>query len=97
MFLKCVHCDNRYQINRGICPSCGKTGGFSQDPSLKTIKGRNYHLEEILTHEDSGNTYQIKELQLNGLVVKGKRVPPLFIDKTIYISNDNINEYSKGE
>lgn len=80
-----------------MCPSCGKTGGFVQEPSIKTIEGKSYHLEEILTHADSGNSYQIKEFQLNGMVVKGKRVPPLFIDKAIYLSHTNLNEYSKGE
>ena len=43
--------------------------GFLQDPKSLEYKGKLYHLEDILTHIESKNKFQIKEIQAKGLVV----------------------------
>lgn len=97
MKIKCMHCETIYEQQRGACPSCGKQGGYAQQPSCKQVGDLNLHLEEILQHKESKNQYQIKELQGNGMIATLHYSPAISEmarkGVKVYISNTAINEY----
>lgn len=94
MNIKCMHCEQVYNIQNGACPACGKRGGYTQEPKTKQIGTTNVHLEDVLVHSPSGNEYQVKEIQGNGLIAKCiKCILPQIMDKPVYISNTTIEEY----
>ena len=95
MKIKCLNCETIYDVDKGTCPSCGRQGGYMQEPKIKNIDGLDVHLEEVLIHTASNNKYQIKEIQAQGLIaiLVFSPVNLPIIGKRIYISNTTIEEY----
>lgn len=93
--IKCMHCEEIYEVQRGSCPKCGGRGGYMQLPKTKQLGELNVHLEEILIHVESGNEYQVKEIQANGLICKVVKCPLPVPDKPVYLSNTTIVEYKR--
>jgi len=94
MKIRCIHCEEIYKLEGISCPSCGKRGGFLQEPKLLNLGVFTVHLEDTLIHKESRNEYQIKEIQAKGLMAKcTKCLIPQIVDKPIYISNTTIEEY----
>ncbi len=95
MKTKCIHCEHVYALDQNNkCPSCGKQGGYLQEPKLKKIGDLDIHLEDVLIHTKSANEYQVKEIQSSGIVaVIIRTIFPHLTGKRAYISNVNINEY----
>lgn len=95
--IKCMYCENIYHLQQGACSACGKRGGYMQEPKSKQFDEINLHLEEVLEHKESKNTYQIKEIQANGLIAVLKS-SPLFHEQAkagmkVYIGNATLSEY----
>lgn len=69
--------------------------GFRQIPKNIEIEGKLYHLEDVLKHPTTGNTFKIKEIQDKGFValVDESRIANLVGTKS-YISFGNLNEYT---
>ncbi len=67
--------------------------GFMQEPRHKEINGKLYHLEDTITHEKSGNQYQIKEIQDKGFVVILTHSPVGVRKAKAYISYEQLSEY----
>ena len=96
MKIKCMHCENIYELEFGFCPSCKGRGGFMQEPRSKQFGEMHIHLEDTLIHQESGNEYQVKEIQANGLIGKCvKSILPQVMDKPVYISNTTVGEYKQ--
>ena len=94
MKIKCMECENKYQVEDGKCPACGSTKGYLQEPAMKTFGDLKVHLEDILKHKPSNNLYQVKEIQFGGLIAKTTHsILPNLIGRNVYISNLNIGEY----
>ena len=93
MKTKCMHCETIYEVEDGACPSCGKRGGFMQEPRMKDFPNFSIHIEEVIVHSPTGNEYQVKEIQASGLIAKIMKCPLPVPNKPVYISNTTIDEY----
>jgi hypothetical protein len=67
--------------------------GFMQEPRHTEFNGKLYHLEDIITHEKSGNKYQIKEIQTKGFIAILIHSPAGVRKAKVYLSFDQLNEY----
>lgn len=66
---------------------------YKQDPKNTEINGKLYHLEDVLTHKQSGNKWQIKEIQNKGFISELIFSPVGMRKGTAYISYEMLEEY----
>lgn len=94
MKIECMQCETIYDVSFGRCTTCLARGGYMQEPRSKEIGKLNIHLKGILLHIESGNEYQVKEIQKNGLIVVLRKSPLGGKTLRAYISNSSIGEYT---
>lgn len=92
--IKCSYCGEISRLDNGGCTSCGRRGGWLQEPKIKKVGQLTLHLEETLRHIPTGNEYQIKEFQDKGIVaIVTRAILPNILKRQAYISNSTILEY----